>query len=314
MPVVGHDAGMTALRTGPARRWRAADLDHLGAVASRGRLAELGLSEEQVTAQLAADRWRAVGTAIVLHNGPPTRGQRERIATLNCGPRAVLTSFTAAARWGLRGWERDEVHVLAPGGTTRPRIDGVVLHRTRNWSRADIAAHRDLHRLAPSLLLAAASFAHSRPGCGLLAASVQQRLARPADLLRALDSASRLRHRAQLRLAVHDIAQGAQALSEIDLRRLCVRYGLPLPDHQAVRVEPNGRRRYLDATWTLPDGRVVAVEVDGALHLAPRRWVDDQLRQNEVVLGGTLVLRYPSVVVRDEPELVVAQLRRALDC
>ena len=51
---------------------------------------------------------------------------------------------------------------------------------------------------------------------------------------------------------------------------------------------------------------------DGALHLTPRRWYDDQLRQNEVVLGGTVVLRYPSVVVRDEPHLVIAQLRRIL--
>jgi very-short-patch-repair endonuclease len=72
-------------------------------------------------------------------------------------------------------------------------------------------------------------------------------------------------------------------------------------------------RRYLDAEWELPDGRVVAVEVDGALHLDPRRWADDQLRQNELVLGGIVVLRYPSVVVRLEPELVAAQLRRALD-
>jgi very-short-patch-repair endonuclease len=54
------------------------------------------------------------------------------------------------------------------------------------------------------------------------------------------------------------------------------------------------------------------VEVDGALHLTPRRWWDDQLRQNEIVIGGTIVLRYPSVVVRDSPNIVAAQLRRLL--
>jgi hypothetical protein len=36
------------------------------------------------------------------------------------------------------------------------------------------------------------------------------------------------------------------------------------------------------------------------------------LRQNEVVIGGTILLRYPSVVVRTEQRLVVDQLRRAL--
>ncbi len=50
---------------------------------------------------------------------------------------------------------------------------------------------------------------------------------------------------------------------------------------------------------------MIAVEVDGAIHLAPERWIDDQLRQNEVVIGGTTMLRYPSVVVRDEPLRVV---------
>ena len=105
---------------------------------------------------------------------------------------------------------------------------------------------------------------------------------------------------------------GSDALSEIDFVRLCRRAGLPSPERQAVRLEPGGRRRYLDAQWRLPDGRVVVVEVDGAVHLAARRWFEDQLPQNEVTLSGTLVLRFPSAVVRCEPALVVAQLRRAL--
>jgi very-short-patch-repair endonuclease len=81
---------------------------------------------------------------------------------------------------------------------------------------------------------------------------------------------------------------------------------------QLVRRESNGRRRYLDASWRRRDGRLVVVEVDGALHLSQKRWWDDQLRQNELVLADAVVLRYPSAVVRTQPELVVAQLRRAL--
>jgi hypothetical protein len=123
-----------------------------------------------------------------------------------------------------------------------------------------------------------------------------------------------LRHRASLLVAVRDIAQGSHALSEIDFVRLCRRHNLPAPTRQALRVEPTGRRRYLDAEWRLPDGRTVAVEVDGALHRTPQRWYDDQLRQNEVVIGGTIVLRFPSTVVRDEPLLVASQLRRILLC
>jgi very-short-patch-repair endonuclease len=57
---------------------------------------------------------------------------------------------------------------------------------------------------------------------------------------------------------------------------------------------------------------LVVVEVDGALHLNPRQWRDDQLRQNELTLADALVLRFPSVVLRTEPGVVAQQLRRAL--
>jgi hypothetical protein len=196
--------------------------------------------------------------------------------------------------------------------TTRGIDLPIVLHRTGSWSADACYPARRCHRPAAAAVIAAASFTSPRPACGLLAATVQQRLLRPDNLRTALTAASRTRHRRASLAAVDDIAMGAQALSEIDFVRLCRRNGLPEPTLQAVRIEPDGRRRYLDAEWRLADGRVVAVEVDGAIHLAPRRWFDDQLRQNELSLAGTLVLRYPSVVVREEERLVVAQLRRAL--
>lgn len=81
-----------------------------------------------------------------------------------------------------------------------------------------------------------------------------------------------------------------------------------------MRAEPSGRRRYLDGEWITRSGRRLVAEVDGALHLAARRWWDDQLRQNEVVLGGDMVLRFPTVVLRHEEGLVIDQLRRGLSC
>jgi very-short-patch-repair endonuclease len=87
---------------------------------------------------------------------------------------------------------------------------------------------------------------------------------------------------------------------------------LPAPHQQTVRHDVAGRRRYLDATWRRGDGRLVVVEVDGALHLVATRWWDDQLRQNELTLADAIVLRFPSVIVRTEPTVVATQLRRAL--
>lgn len=285
--------------------------ERVGTVASCRQLARAGISAEQRRAQLEAGRWRRAGKATVLHNGPLTRSDQIAVAVINCGPRAIVTSFTAAQLWGLRGWERDEIHVLAPAGTRRPDIPRVQLHRIGDWSRREQAPGRRIQRVAPALVLAASSFRSSRPGCGIMAA-VQQGLTTAGELRSALLAACRARHRKDLLLATADIEQGAQALSEIDLGRLCRRFGLPQPLRQAVRIESNGRRRYLDAEWQLSDGRAVAVEIDGAYHLSPQRWIDDQLRQNSIVLDGTLVLRFPSIVVRDQPGLVAKQLRRAL--
>jgi very-short-patch-repair endonuclease len=93
---------------------------------------------------------------------------------------------------------------------------------------------------------------------------------------------------------------------------LCRSNGLPEPLRQAVRVERSGRRRYLDAELRTAGGRRLVVEVDGALHLVPKKWWDDQLRQNELVLSGRLVLRFTSVIVRLEQLLVVDQLAWAM--
>jgi hypothetical protein len=167
-------------------------------------------------------------------------------------------------------------------------------------------------RLAPALLVAAATFERPRPACGLLAAAVQQRLLRADDRQTALAAAPTVRHHRLLVSAAEDIAMGARALSEIDFMRLCPAYRLPRPVHQTVRRGPGGRRRYLDAEWIRADGRRVVAEVDGALHLEPLTWIDDQLRQNEISLADSIVLRFPAVVVRTAPASVADQLRRAL--
>ncbi|MEO6702011.1 MAG: hypothetical protein ABI140_06515 [Jatrophihabitantaceae bacterium] len=297
------------MTTAPAQR---ALIGSMPAVRSRAELAAIGVDRFQVRAHCAARRWQLVGRAVVLHNGPLTRRQRWRAAQLNCGPRSQLTAFTSAEAHGLRGWERDAVHVLAPRGTPQPELAGISvrLHRRRDWAEPAV----QVQALPAALLVASASFPSPRPACGILAAAVQQRLTTAQALAAAIGDEATLRHRAVLMAAIADVGQGSQALSEIDFFALCRRYRLPLPQRQTVRRDSSGKRRYLDATWRRSDGRLVAAEVDGAIHLAVRRWWDDQLRHNELSLGGALVLRFPSVVVRTEPELVAAQIRRALKC
>jgi hypothetical protein len=301
--------------TDPARRSFADAADDARlTITTLPSLVEAGWSCSAAKAQLHARRWRRVGRAIALHNGPLSGAERRRAALMNCGQPAALTAFTAAEDLGLRSWERPQIHVLVPGGAHVTRLAELDLrvHYIGEWNAADILAIRDLHRAAPALVLAASTFAKPRPACGLLAAGVQQRLVTADHLRKTLAASPRVRHRHAMALAVEDMAQGAQALSEIDLGRLCRRHALPQPARQGVRVDRSGRRRYVDAEWRSRTGKKIVAEIDGAVHLAPRRWWDDQLRQNEFVLSGDLVLRFPTVVLRHEELIVAGQLGRAL--
>ncbi len=297
--------------TGSAQRAEALRGRHQ--VVTVAELLRAGATRSRVRANLDAKRWRRCGRAVVLHAGTLTRAERWRVALLNAHPTSLLTAFTAAEFLGLTGWDRPEIHLVAPPGSDIRRVAGlpVRLHRPTGWPVRRWKSSRCEHP-APALVRATGVLDSPRAACGLLAASVQQRLVTPGQLRAALHTATRARHRPLLQQAVADIEGGSQALSEIDFARICRKAGLPLPDRQTVRRDSYGRRRYLDATWRRRDGRLVVVEVDGALHLNVRRWWDDQLRQNELSLADALVLRFPSVVVREAPELVVGQLRQAL--
>lgn len=268
----------------------------------------------QIRAQLDAGRWRRWGRAIVLHNGPLSRTEQCFVARAHGAPGSILTAFTALELVGLQGWSRPEIHVLTPHGA---RNSGRCPFPVRflEVGRATVPRRHRLsatHIPRQAVVVAAGLLASERAACGLVIATVQQRISAVASIRGALELAPTVRHRKMLRLVLDDVEQGADALSEIDFVRLCRRHRLPAPEQQAVRRAPGGRRRYLDASWRRPDGRTLAVEVDGAVHLSQRRWWDDQARQNEIVLADTVLLRYPSVVIRTDPAIVADQLRRGL--
>jgi hypothetical protein len=287
--------------------------DH-GGVLARQLLVEAGLSRDAIRAQLAAERWQRLSRRVLVeHNGPLTDEQRRWAALLHACNGSALCGPTAAALDGLVGYQDENIHVvLPPGGRLRP-ITGltVVPHFSRLLGGSHVHPTRTPRRtrIERSLVDMAVWAPDRMRGCAVLAAGVQQRLVRPAQLQRSLDRPGPLRRRRILSLAVADIAGGAHSLAEIDAVRLCRRGGLPAPAQQLVRYDAAGRRRYLDLPW--PEFGVVA-EVDGAIHLRPRGWWDDMDRQNEIAIATGVVLRFPAMVLRLQPERFVDQVSRAL--
>ncbi len=76
------------------------------------------------------------------------------------------------------------------------------------------------------------------------------------------------------------------------------------------RRDAQGRLRYTDAEWDLPDGRVLVLEIDGLFHMEVEHWEDDIARQRSLTGPDTIIVRCTSREVRDEQTKVARDLRR----
>ncbi|MDO9377996.1 MAG: hypothetical protein Q7T56_04030 [Nocardioidaceae bacterium] len=299
------------------RTFREGALDDLverqASVVSRAQLARRGISLAVVDAQLRAERWRSLSpTVVALTNGALSPRQRWWHAVLSGPDLIALASSTALALHGLRGLAEDKtIHVVVPRSSMMAPIRGVRIHESRRFGPDDVVVRAGLPTCTAerAAIDAVAWQRRARFAYALVPAVVQQRLGTTDRFDEELDAAGSVRHAGHLRCAVSDVRGGADALSEIDLRRTCRRYGLQQPVGQRVRYEPSGRKRYLDAEWVLADGSVVVLEVDGAHHLEVQHWEDDMRRERAIVIDGRTVLRCTAREIRLEPAAIAADLR-----
>lgn len=277
------------------------------------------IGEGRMRGNVRGGRWRHICRGILATtNGRLTLDQQLWVAVLAAGKGAVLAGAAAAAESGVRGLRREPLRVLVPTARHAPRrrltglpldMPGVVVHRS-TVPRDHVQAGRPTRTTTARSLVDAAAWARSADEArSALAAGCQQRRVTPAELRAVVAAMPRLRRRELILETVGDLEGGATALSEIDLVRLCRRFGLPLPDLQDKRRDASGRVRYLDAYWRRWR---LHVEVDGAHHMDVRHWAADMRRQNEVWIAGDRILRFPAWLIRARPDEVAAQLRAAL--
>jgi hypothetical protein len=279
------------------------------------------MTTEALRWRVASLRWQQpCRGVIVAHSGPLTEKQRSWTALLWAGPGAVLAGLTAARLDGFKDFAaRDAtdrpIYVLAPAGRSvrrQPSGISVVVHYSTMLGDGGVHPAREPRRtrIARSLVDAATWMATERGTSAVLAAGVQQKLVRPADLNRVVDANQRLYRRKLIAQTLGDIAGGAQALSELDFTQLVIRpYELPEPDRQSRRKDPDGKWRYLDAAWE--DAKLV-VEIDGRQHMDAQQYWADMDRDNDLQIDGYRVLRFPSWLVRHHPGYVAGRIRKAL--
>lgn len=289
-------------------------------VLARWQAAASGPAElAAVDALLRRGRWQVIYHGV--YGGYTGRSERESTlwaACLRGGLGAVLSHVTAAELDGLADRRNDLVHVTIPAtrrvrvgasefGSGQPRL---VIHRS---ARLDAARHPV--RVPPrtrieETVLDLVEQAMSREAVfWWLAAACGRRLTTAGQIRAATLRRAKMRWRADVVLALADIADGAlSGLERRFLRDVERPHGLPRAKRQALALRGGGRS-YLD---NLYEEYGVAVELDGrAAHPDEDRWRDIH-RDNYFAGTGIITLRYNWADVVGHPCLVAAQIGRVL--
>jgi hypothetical protein len=248
---------------------------------------ELGV----VAASLRSGRFQRLHRGVyATFTGPPCREAELWAAVLRAGPGAVLSHQSAAELddFGIKPTRL--IHVTVPHVKRMGQIPGIVVHRSR---RLESARHPSrtpprtrIEETALDLAQLAASFDDA---FGWVSRACSRRLTKPPLLIQAMNSRSRVRWRAELMLALGEIAEGI--LSPLERRyvhKVEFPHGLPAAKRQVV-ITSGSRRQYLD---NLYEEFGIGVELDGrAYHPAEERWRDIG-RDNALASNGILVLRF----------------------
>jgi hypothetical protein len=263
------------------------------------QLRELGLPRHAVQARAAAGWLRQVhqGVYAVGHLAF-ARDAREHAAVLACGPHALLSHRSAAARLGLLRSSSARIEVTAPR-SRRPQ-DGIVVHRSRRIGPDDHAvADRIPVTSIARTVVDLADVEGDRRLCAALEA-----LERRNELdLRAIEATlerlpgRRGRRRLLRALALHEPETGfTRSRLERRFLRLCADHGLPIP---AANLWVGDQE--LDFLWS---DALLGVELDTrAFHATARAFDRDRRRDRRMATRSIHVIRVTPRDLHDEATL-----------
>ncbi len=268
------------------------------------QLRGLGLTQEAIRHRLRKRRLHRVYPTVYSVGTPPsTPLEHAAAAVLACGDGAALSHGSALTLWGLqRRWEWP-LHVTA---ATHRCPSGLIVHRSRTLTRADLRVHHWIRVTSPArALLDCAS--------GL----PKQRLTRAVnDALRSLfmthaeltDVCARNpTHRGTKLLLPFVVDLTGPTRSEFEDRFLpfCREYNLPIP---LINVRVRGYE--VDAYF--PAQRVI-VELDGwEFHKDRAAFERDRNRDADLLAAGFVVVRITWERLITRPGEEAARLHRIL--
>lgn len=276
---------------------------------------QVGVSSRSMRRAGRQGAWTPITSRTFLaQDAEPTQPQLRVAGTLELGRTALLAGSSALLEAGWSGDPGPWVDVVVPRNVVSSRRSlptWLRIHRRANPQDASGL----VPRVAPaeSVLDAAAWARTDREAMFIVISALQQGIARPIGLDRALAARPNLRRARAVADLVAEFRSGVTTLGEVDLRAGCRARGLPEPTRQQPRRDGDGRVRYIDAEFTAADGVPVLVEVDGSGHMTPQGWLSDIRRQRRLHLPATArLLRVTNWELRHEPDEFFADLAVAL--
>ena len=286
------------------------------AARQRGRVTRCQLLFCGVPAETIARRVRS-GHLEWVHRGvyglPGTASlplAAEAAAVLACGRGAVLSHHSAVTLWGLRPGTARPIHVTIRMGRSGPSLDGVLVHRSRILTPADITVRDGLPVTSPArAMLDAAATLPDRDVERLIAEGVfVLKVVTPRQIRDVLARAGGHPGRARLArvAAMSGPLNRTESPAEETLLGLIREAGLPRPLTQVPMLDYN-----LDLYWPDLD---LAVEVDAyGTHGSPRRFEADRRRDARLLIErGIVVVRLTKPGIEERPIETVAILARAI--
>ncbi|GAA3561282.1 hypothetical protein [Kribbella ginsengisoli] len=265
-------------------------------IIARSQLLAAGWSDADIRRRLRRRSWQTVHPGVyATHTGPIGYDERLLAALLYAGPDAAWSHHTAAEQHGLiKRDDRRPVHVTIPAERRVRSRPNLRIHRDEHWANR-LATVIPPRRQAPQAVLDIVGVsATPDEAAATIAEACQSGQVSPADIVRALDTRGRLRHRSVLRPILADVASGSHSLLEL-------RY---LRDVERRHRLPTGvRQRQVDQEFTdvaYPRYGLV-VELDGRFHLAPQRRWRDLDRDNRATLRAEATLRYGWFDITNRP-------------
>jgi hypothetical protein len=272
-------------------------------VVTRTQLLRAGITRDEIGQRIRS------GALVREHRGvyrvghrAPSVEARYLAAVLAAGDDARLSGRAAAHMFGLVKGPLPPPEVATPH---KRRIDGVTIRRTRLDPR-DTTTYRGIRTttvprtltdLAADLSLDALARAYHE-------AAVRFKTT-PAQVDAALQRRPRCPGAATLRAVLHGDARVTLSALEKRFLELLPEHGLPVPHTN----RPAGSH-YVDCRW--PAQRLT-VELDSyRFHSSRHAWEQDRRRDREARARGDELRRYTWGDVFEEPDTMIAELRRLL--